>query len=118
MILPNDVYSALIALPEEYRNAIVIEAIAKGKISYDAISQGYIEYIKALKEKQSEDYDKLQQLITHTFIDDKKNIRPNLAKCIRYLNEKGRINLVNSLEKRLEKYEEYNIIHDSNGSTR
>ena len=108
MMLPGDIYDALVALPEEYRKAIVIEAIAKGKISYDAVSQGYIEYIKNLKEKQSEDYDQLQQLITHTFIDDKKNIRQNLAKCIRYLDEKGRINLVNSLEKRLEKYEEYN----------
>lgn len=108
MMLPGDVYDALIALPEEYRNAVVIEAIAKGKISYDAVSQGYIEYIKNLKEKQSEDYNKLQQLITHTFTDDKKNIRPNLAKCIRYLDEKGRINLIKSLEKRLEKYEEYN----------
>lgn len=107
-MLPGDVYDALIALPEEYRNAIVIEAIANGKVSYDVVSQGYIEYIKNLKEKQSKDYDHLQQLITHTFIDDKKNIRPNLAKCIRYLDEKGRINLTNSLEKRLEKYEEYN----------
>ena len=108
MMLPEDIYDALVALPEEYRNAIVIEAIAKGKISYDAVSQGYIEYIKNLKEKQSKDYDQLQQLITHTFIDDKKNIRQNLAKCIRYLDEKGRINLIKSLEKRLEKYEEYN----------
>ena len=107
-MLPGDVYNALIALPEEYRNAIVIEAIAKGKVSYDVVSQGYVEYIKALKEKQSEDYNQLQQLITHTFIDNKKNIRQNLAKCIRYLDEKGRINLIKSLEKRLEKYEEYN----------
>lgn len=108
MMLPGDVYDALIALPEDFRNAIIVKALAEGKVSYNVVSQGYVEYIKALKEKQSEDYDKLQQLITHTFIDDKKNIRQNLAKCIRYLDEKGRINLVNSLEKRLEKYEEYN----------
>ena len=50
MILPNDVYNALIALPEDFRNAIVVEAIAKGKVSYDVVSQGYVEYIKALKE--------------------------------------------------------------------
>lgn len=108
MMLPDDVYDALIALPEDFRNAIIVKALAEGKVAYNVVSQGYVEYIKALKEKQREDYDKLQQLITHTFIDDKKNIRQNLAKCIRYLDEKGRINLVNSLEKRLEKYEEYN----------
>lgn len=107
-MIPGDVYDALIALPEDFRNAIIVKAIAEGKVSYNMVSQGYVEYIKALKEKQSEDYNQLQLLVTHTFIDNKKNIRQNLAKCIRYLNEKGRINLVNSLEKRLEKYEEYN----------
>ena len=108
MLLPNEVYKALLDLPEEYRNSIIIQALAEGKVSYDVVSRGYIEYIQNLKTKQSEDYNQLQQLITYTFVDDKKNIRQNLAKCIRYLDEKGRINLVNSLETRLQKYEKYN----------
>jgi hypothetical protein len=107
-MLPGDIYDALVALPENFRNSIIIKALAEGKVSYDVVARGYVEYIKALKERQSEDYNRLQQLITHTFTDDKKNIRQNLAKCIRYLDEKGRINLIESLEKRLEKYEEYN----------
>lgn len=105
MMLPNDVYNVLIALPEEYRNAIVIKAIVEEKISYDVISRGYVEYIKNLKEAQSEDYMQLQLRVTKTFVSPKKDICNNLAKCIRYLDEKKRINLIPSMEKRLKKYE-------------
>ena len=104
-MLPNDVYNELLALPEEYRNAIVIKAIAEEKISCDVVSRGYVEYIKNLKEAQSKDYMQLQIHITRAFLSPKKDICNNLAKCIRYLDEKKRINLTPSMENRLKKYE-------------
>lgn len=88
-----ELYRAIQELPNEILNAIVIELLEDGKVDYTIVSQGHLAYIKRLKEKQSEDYNALTQKVIRTFVDYKYKYDENINECIRYLYEKGRINL-------------------------
>ena len=86
-------YEEVLHLPQEMRDIMVIELLADEKVSYDVVSRGYVKYINNLKEKQTEEYNQLTQHILEVYIDYKKNRDKNIDSCIRFLWNKGRINL-------------------------
>lgn len=89
----EDLYKAISDLRQEIREAIVLKLLEQGKVSYDTISRGYIQYIKALKEKQTEEYNQLQVCVTKIYCGNKKDIRKNLDRTMWFLHEHGRVNL-------------------------
>lgn len=89
----NDIYKLVQELPQFLRDSLVIKLLVDEKVSYDAVSAGYIQYIQKLKREQTEEYNQLQYRTTRVYTDFKKNRDKNIDECIRFLAQKRRINL-------------------------
>lgn len=79
-------------LPKEYLQVIILELMKDQKISYEDITQAYIEYLNMLRKGQSEAYMELQSKVVTMWSGKKKDRDQNLKDIMHYLLGKGRIN--------------------------
>ena len=88
----EQILKALKALPKEYLQVIIFELMKDQKISYEDITQAYVEYLDMLRKGQSEAYLELQSKIVTMWSGTKKDRDKNLKDIMHYLLDKGRIN--------------------------
>jgi len=88
----GEILKALKALPKEYLQVIILELMKDQKISYEDITQAYVEYLDMLRKGQSEAYLELQSKVVTMWSGTKKDRDKNLKDIMHYLLDKGRIN--------------------------
>jgi len=88
----EEIFKALKTLPKEYLQVIILELMKDQKISYEDITQAYVEYLNILRKGQSEAYLELQSKIVTMWSGTKKDRDKNLKDIMHYLLDKGRIN--------------------------
>jgi hypothetical protein len=88
----GEILKALKALPKEHLQVIILELMKDQKISYEDITQAYVEYLDMLRKGQSEAYMELQSKIVTMWSGTKKDRDKNLKDIMHYLLDKGRIN--------------------------
>ena len=88
----GQILKALKALPKEYLQVIILELMKDQKISYEDITQAYVEYLNMLRKGQSEAYMELQSKVVNMWSGTKKDRDNNLKDIMHYLLDKGRIN--------------------------
>lgn len=88
----EEILKALRALPKEYLQVIILELIKYQTISYEDITQAYVEYLDMLRKGQSEAYTELQSKVVTMWSGTKKDRDNNLKSIMHYLLNKGRIN--------------------------
>ena len=88
----GEILKLLKTLPKEYLQVIILELMKDQKISYEDITQAYVEYLNILRKGQSEVYLELQSKIVTMWSGTKKDRDKNLKDIMHYLLDKGRIN--------------------------
>ena len=88
----EEILKALKALPKEYLQVIILELMKDQKISYEDITQAYVEYLDMLRKGQSEAYLELQSKVVTMWSGTKKDRDKNIKDIMHYLLDKGRIN--------------------------
>ena len=88
----EEILKALKTLPKEYLQVIILELMKDQNISYEDITQAYVEYLDMLRKGQSEAYMELQSKVVTMWCGTKKDRDKNLKGIIHYLLDKGRIN--------------------------
>ena len=88
----REILKALKTLPKEYLQVVILELMKDQKISYEDITQAYIEYLNMLRKGQSEAYLELQSKVVTMWSGTKKDRDKNLKDIMHYLLDKGRIN--------------------------
>ncbi len=88
----EEILKALKTLPKEYLQVIILELMKDQKISYEDITQAYVEYLNMLRKGQSEAYLELQSKVVTMWCGTKKDRDKNLKDIMHYLLDKGRIN--------------------------
>ena len=88
----GEILKALKSLPKEYLQVIILELMKDQKISYEDITEAYVEYLDMLRKGQSEAYSELQSKVTTMWHGKKKDRDKNLKDIMHYLLDKGRIN--------------------------
>lgn len=88
----EEILKALKSLPKEYLQVIILELMIDQKISYEDITQAYVEYLDMLRKGQSEAYIELQSKIVTMWSGTKKDRNKKLKDIMHYLLDKGRIN--------------------------
>ena len=88
----EEILKLLKTLPKEYLQVIILELMKDQKISYEDITQAYIEYLNMLRKGQSEAYMELQSKVVTMWSGTKKDRNNKLADIMHYLLDKGRIN--------------------------
>ena len=88
----GEILKALKTLPKEYLQVIILELMKDQTISYEDITQAYVEYLDMLRKGQSEAYLELQSKVVTMWSGNKKDRDKNLKDIMHYLLDKGRIN--------------------------
>ena len=88
----EEILKLLKTLPKEYLQVIILELMKDQKISYEDITQAYVEYLDMLRKGQSEAYMELQSKVVTMWYAYKKDRDKNLKDIMHYLLDKGRIN--------------------------
>lgn len=88
----EEILKALKTLPKEYLTAIILELMKDQKISYEDITQSYVQYLDMLRKGQSEAYMELQSKVVTMWSGNKKDRNNKLADIMHYLLDNGRIN--------------------------
>ena len=88
----KEILKALKTLPKEYLQVIILELMKDQKISYEDITQAYVQYLDMLRKGQSEAYFELQSKVVSMWAGTKKDRDKNLKDIMHYLIDKGRIN--------------------------
>lgn len=88
----EELLKLLKTLPKEYLQVIIIELMKDQKISYEDITQAYVQYLDMLRKGQSEAYMELQSKVVTMWAGTKKDRDNNLKDIMHYLLDKGRIN--------------------------
>ena len=88
----GEILKLLKTLPKEYLQVIILELMKDQKISYEDITQAYVEYLNMLRKGQSEAYLELQSQVVYMWSGMKKDRDKNLKNIMHYLLDKGRIN--------------------------
>ena len=88
----EEILKALKSLPKEYLQVIILELMKDQKISYEDITQAYVQYLNMLRKGQSEAYLELQSKIVTMWSGTKKDRDQKLKDIMHYLLDKGRIN--------------------------
>ena len=88
----GEILKALKALPKEYLQVIILELMKDQKISYEDITNAYVEYLNMLRKGQSEAYRELQNKIMTMWYGKKQDRDKNLKDIMHYLLDEGRIN--------------------------
>ena len=93
----EEILKLLKTLPKEYLQVIILELMKDQKISYEDITQAYVEYLDMLRKGQSEAYLELQSKIVTIWCGTKKDREKNLKGIMHYLLDKGRINTTHEM---------------------
>ena len=93
----EEILKLLKTLPKEYLQVIILELMKDQKISYEDITQAYVEYLDMLRKGQSEAYLELQSKIVTMWCGTKKDRDKNLKGIMHYLLDKGRINTTHEM---------------------
>ena len=88
----EEILKLLKTLPKEYLQVIILELMKDQKISYEDITQAYVEYLNMLRKGQSEAYRELQNKIMTMWYGKKQDRDKNLKDIMHYLLDEGRIN--------------------------
>ena len=88
----EEILKALKALPKEYLQVVILELMKDQKISYEDITQAYVEYLNMLRKGQSKEYNELIGKVLTMWCGTKKDRDKNLKDIMHYLLDKGRIN--------------------------
>ncbi len=88
----EEILKLLKTLPKEYLQVIILELMKDQKISYEDITQTYVQYLDMLRKGQSEAYMELQSKVVTMWSAYKKDRDNNLKEIMHYLLDKGRIN--------------------------
>ena len=88
----EEIIKELKSLPKEFISAIILELMKDQKISYEDITQAYVEYLDMLRKGQSAAYFELQSKVVDMWYGKKKDQDKNLKAIMHYLLDKGRIN--------------------------
>ena len=88
----GEILKALKTLPKEYLQVIILELMKSQKISYEDITQAYVEYLDMLRKGTSERYLTLQSKIVSMWTGNVKDRRENLKDIMHWLLDNGSIN--------------------------
>ena len=88
----EEILKALKTLPKEYLQVIILELMKDQKISYEDITQAYIEYLNMLHKGQSEKFLTLQSKIVSMWSGNVKDRKDKLKDAMHWLLDNGSIN--------------------------
>ena len=87
----EEILNTLKKLPKEYLQVIILELMKSESISYEDITQAYVEYLNMLRKGESKAYLELQSKVVTMWCGKKKDRDKNLKDIMHYLLDKGRI---------------------------
>lgn len=96
----NELLEELKKQPKEVLQYLILLLMKDNKLSYSDITSVYVEYLEHLKKLTDENYWALQGKVMEMWVGNKKDLRENLKNTIRYLKDKGHINIT---EEQIEK---------------
>ena len=88
----EEILKALKALPKEYLQVIILELMKDQKISYEDITQAYIEYLNMLRKGTSEKFLTLQSKMVSMYTGNVKDRKEKLKDAMHWLLDNGSIN--------------------------
>lgn len=88
----EEILKALKSLPKEYLQVIILELMKDQKISYEDITQAYVEYLNILRKGTSEKFLTLQSKIVSMWNGNIKDRRDKLKDVMHWLLDNGSIN--------------------------
>lgn len=88
----EEILKLLKTMPKEYLQFVILELMKDQKISYEDITQAYVQYLDMLRKGQSEAYMEQQSKIVSMWYGTKKDRDKNMKDIMHYLLDKGRIN--------------------------
>lgn len=88
----GEILKALKTLPKEYLQVIILELMKDQKISYEDITQAYVEYLNMLRKGTSEKFLTLQSKIVSMWSGNVKDRKEKLKDAMHWLLDNGSIN--------------------------
>lgn len=88
----EEILKALKTLPKEYLQVIILELMKDQKISYEDITQAYVEYLNMLRKGTSEKFLTLQSKIVSMWAGNVKDRKEKLKDAMHWLLDNGSIN--------------------------
>lgn len=88
----EEILKALKALPKEYLQVIILELMKDQTISYEEITQAYVEYLNMLRKGQSEKFLTLQSKLVSMYTGNVKDRKDKLKDAMHWLLDNGSIN--------------------------
>lgn len=88
----GEILKALKSLPKEYLQVIILELMKDQKISYEDITQAYIEYLNMLRKGTSEKFLTLQSKIVSMWEGNVKDRKGKLKDAMHWLLDNGSVN--------------------------
>lgn len=88
----GEILKALKALPKEYLQVVILELMKDQTISYEEITQAYVEYLNMLRKGTSEKYLTLQSKIVSMWAGNVKDRKDKLKDVMHWLLDNGSIN--------------------------
>jgi hypothetical protein len=88
----EEILKLLKTLPKEYLQIIILELMKDQKISYEDITQAYVEYLNMLRKGTSEKYLTLQSKIVSMWSGNVKDRKDALKAVMHWLLDNGSIN--------------------------
>lgn len=88
----GEILKALKALPKEYLQVVILELMKDQKISYEDITQAYVEYLNMLRKGTSEKFLTLQSKLVSMYTGNVKDRKDKLKDAMHWLLDNGSIN--------------------------
>ena len=88
----EQILKALKTLPKEYLQVIILELMKDQKISYEDITQAYVEYFDMLRKGTSEKFLTLQSKLVSMYTGNVKDRKYKLKDVMHWLLDNGSIN--------------------------
>lgn len=88
----EQILKALKTLPKEYLQVIILELMKDQNISYEDITQAYVEYLNMLRKGTSEKFLTLQSKMVSMWTGNVKDRKENLKDAMHWLLDNGSIN--------------------------
>lgn len=88
----EEILKALKSLPKEYLQVIILELMKDEKISYEDITQAYVEYLNMLRKGISEKFLTLQSKMVSMWSGNVKDRKDKLKDVMHWLLDNGTIN--------------------------
>lgn len=88
----GEILKLLKTLPKEYLQVIILELMKDQKISYEEITQAYVEYLNMLRKGTSEKFLTLQTKVVAMWSGNVKDRKDKLKDVMHWLLDNGSIN--------------------------